>query len=178
MQFGRILLQFSAVASIIRHMKTYKFKFTKLTTTFIYIGIALAVIAFGVNTFFVFRDGLGVDNPVYPILRYVLMYFVSVLLFVVLTSLLLSSYYVVDGKTLKTSFGIIKSKYDIEKIESVVLDRTTGKLSVFFTDNNYIVIAVKEEWYEDFTDALLAANPKIEFSIKSKENTPDDEIKK
>ena len=160
-------------------MKTYKFKFTKLTKIFIYIGIALAVIAFGVNTYFVFSEGVsGVSNPAYPIIRYVLMYFISVLLFVVLTSLLLSSYYSVDGKTLKTSFGIIKSKYDVEKIESVFLDRTTGKLSVYFNENSFIVIAVNEEWYEDFTDALLAANPKIEFSIKSKENTPDDEAKK
>lgn len=160
-------------------MKTFKFKFTKLTTIFIYVGIALAVIAFGVNTFFLFTEGLGgADNIVYPILRYSLMYFISVLLFVVLLSLLLSSYYSVDGKTLKTSFGIIKSKYDVNKIESVLLDRTTGKLSVYFDDNNYIMIAVKEDWYEDFTDALLAANPKIEFSIKSKENTPEDSEKK
>lgn len=159
-------------------MKTFKFKFTKTTTAFIYAGIALAVIAFGVNTFFLIKDGVGVDNPAYPIIRYSLMYFVSVLLFVVLLSLLLSSYYSIDGRTLKTSFGIIKSKYDVEKIESVLLDRTTGKLSVYFNDNNYIVIAVKEDWYEDFTDALLAANPKIEFSIKSKENSPDDELKK
>lgn len=160
-------------------MKTFKFKFTRLTTIFIYVGIALAVIAFGVNTFFLFTEGLGgADNIVYPILRYSLMYFISVLLFVVLLSLLLSSYYSVDGKTLKTSFGIIKSKYDVNKIESVLLDRTTGKLSVYFDDNNYIMIAVKEDWYEDFTDALLAANPKIEFSIKSKENTPEDSEKK
>ncbi len=160
-------------------MKVFKFKFSKITKIFIYIGIALAVAAFAVNTYFVFAEGLGdAANSVYPILRYSLMYLVSVLLFVILMSILFSSYYSVDGKTLKTSFGIIKSKYDIEKISTVVLDRKINKLSVHFEDNSFVVIAVKEDWYGDFTDALLKVNPKIEFSINSKENDIDDSDKK
>ena len=93
-------------------------------------------------------------------------------------SLLLSSYYAIDGTTFKTSFGIIKSKYEVNKIQSIILDRTTGKLSVYFDENTFIVIVVKEEWYEDFIDELLKANPKIEYSVKSKENKPDDTEKK
>ncbi len=159
-------------------MKKFKFKFTKLTTVFIYIGLALAVGAVAVNTYFLIADGVHADaNPVYSILQYTLMYFVAALLFIILIGLLVSSYYSVDEKTLKTSFGIIKSKYEISKIETILLDRTTNKLSVFFENQSYIVIVVKPEWYEDFTEALLKANPKIEFSIKSKENSPDDEKK-
>lgn len=159
-------------------MNIFKFRFTKLTLAFIYIGILLAAVAFGVNTYFVFADGIKTAaNPVYPVLQYTLMYFVCVLLFVILISLLVSSYYAVDGDKLKTSFGIIKSKYDIKKIETIVLDRTTNKLSVYFEGNAYIVIVVKPEWYEEFTDAILKVNPKIEFSIKSKENKKDDEQK-
>ena len=160
-------------------MKKFKFNFTKLTLVFIYIGIALAVIAFGANTYFVISEVIGqsVDN-LYTILRFVLMYLVSVLLFVVLVSLVLSSYYEINGTSLKTSFGIIKSKYDIEKITEIILDRNNRKLSVYFEDKSFIVIAVKEDWYEDFTNALLEANPKIEFSIKSKENSPDDDLTK
>lgn len=151
-------------------MKKFEFKFSKATNAFIYIGIALAVIAFGVNTYFVITQGVGEEDKIYPIVRYVLMYFVATLLLVVLVSLKVASYYSIDGKTLKTSFGIIKSKYDVQKIETIMIDRTNHKLSVYFDDKNYIVIAVKEEWYEDFTDELLKINPKIEFTIKSKEN--------
>ena len=89
-----------------------------------------------------------------------------------------SDLYSIDEKTLKTSFGIIKSKYKLENIESVLLDRTTDKLSIHFSDENFIVIVVKNEWREDFVDALLKANPKIEFTIKSKENDKKDEDKK
>ncbi|MBD5585390.1 MAG: hypothetical protein HDQ88_09930 [Clostridia bacterium] len=156
-------------------MKVFKYKFGKTTTVFIYVGIALSVVAFALNTYFLFTEGLGyAADIVYPILRYTLMYLISVLAGVILTSLLLSSYYSVSDKVLKTSFGIIKSKYDIAKIESVVLDRKTNKLSVHFNDSSYIVIVVKEEWYNDFTDAILKVKPDIEFSINSKENDIDD----
>ena len=159
-------------------MKTYKYKFTKTMTAFIWIGIALSVAAFAVNTYFVFTEGIGeAANALYPILRYVLMYFVSAAAFVILLSLILSSHYQITGTKFKTSFGIIKSTYDIEKIESVVLDRKTNKLSVFFDDKNFMVIVVKPEWYEDFIDELLKANNKIEYSINSKENDIDGEKK-
>lgn len=154
-------------------MKIFKYKFTKLITAFIYVGLALSVLAFALNTYFLIVSDIGAAaNIVYPILQYSLMYFVSVALFVILLSLLLSSYYSVDGKTFKTSFGIIKSKYDVEKIDSIVLDKNTNKLSVYFDENTFIVIVVKEEWYEDFINALMEANPKIEYSIVSKEE-PD-----
>jgi len=160
-------------------MKKFKFNFTKAMLGFIYAGIALSVIAFGANTYFVISEATGGSiDSFYTILRFVLMYLVSVLLFVVLSSLLASSYYEIKGTTLKTSFGIIKSKYDVEKIEAILLDRNNGKLSVYFEDKSFIVIAVKEEWYEDFISALLKVNPKIDFSIKSKENSPDDDLKK
>lgn len=158
-------------------MKTFKYKFTKLITALIYVGMALAVVAFGLTIYFVVvHDYAATLNPVYDIIGHTLMFLVSVAIFVILLSLLLSSYYAVDTekKLFKTSFGIIKSKYDVNKIESVVLDRTTEKLSVFFDSGEFMTIVVKQEWYADFVEALLAANPKIEYSVKSKENTPDD----
>jgi len=161
-------------------MKKFKFRFSKLTTGFIWAGIALAVIAAGVNTYFLIADrgGASAVNRVFPILQYSLMYFVAAALLVILISLLISSYYLVDGNFLKTSFGIIKSKYDVNTVTAIELDRTTNKLTAYFENDSFMVIAVKEEWYNDFVDALLEANRKIEFSIKSKENTPDDENKK
>ncbi len=160
-------------------MKVFKYKFTKIITVFIYLGLVLSVAAVAADTYLVIAEGIkSAANPVYPIIQYTLMYVVGILLFIILLSLLLSSYYAIDGTTFKTSFGIIKSKYDVNKIQSIILDRTTGKLSVYFDENTFIVIVVKEEWYEDFIDELLKANPKIEYSVKSKENKPDDTEKK
>ena len=58
-----------------------------------------------------------------------------------------------------------------------MIDRTNNKLSVYFEDKSFIVIAVNDEWYEEFTNALLKVRPEIEFSIKSKESGADDDKK-
>lgn len=160
-------------------MKAFKYKFTRLTYIFIALGIALSAAGIAINIYLVSTADLGsAANIVYPVIQYTLMFLIPLVLLIILISLLISSYYTVDGKLLKTSFGIIKSKYDIESIEAILLDRNTEKLTVYFKNKNFMVIVVKEEWYDEFIEALCAANPKIEFSINSKESKNDDNDKK
>lgn len=160
-------------------MKTFKYKFSKLLTALIWAGVALCVAGFAVNLWRCIA--IGVDyaaDPVYPIIQYTLMFFVTVLLAILLITIYFNSCYQIDGKTFKTRFGILVSKYDVEKIESIVLDRKTDKLSVTFTDGSYIVVVVRQDWYNDFVQAVLDANPKIEYSIRSIENDGEDKNKK
>lgn len=169
---------FVAISSALNYnecMKIFKFKFSKLITALIYAGMALSVAAFGINIFLVATQGLSsAVNPVYPILQYSLMFLVSVLLFVILLSLLISSYYAVGDGYLKTSFGIVKSKYNLANAEKIILDRTTNKLAVYFKDSSFIMVVVKSEWQDDFITAILENNPQIEYTINSIENSPDD----
>ena len=160
-------------------MKIFKYKFTKLTISLIYVGIALCFIGIGINIYSILTSNIKESaNIIYPIIQYTLMFLIPVVLLVLLISLVLSSYYSIDDKTLKTSFGIIKSKYDITEIQAIVLDRTTNKLVVYLKNDTFFVIVVKEDWYQDFIDALCKANPKIEYSIRSKENDIDKDDKK
>lgn len=160
-------------------MKVFKYKFSTLTKVFIWLGLALSVAAFGFTLYNVLSGSYKNSvNIIYPIIGYVAMFFVSTLLAVILISLLISSYYAVGNKILKTSFGIIKSKFDTDNMESIVLDRTTNKLAVHFKDSSFIMIVVKSEWYEDFVTEILKCNPNMEYSIISKENSPDDDLKK
>lgn len=157
-------------------MKKFKYKFTNLTLVLICLGIALSVVGISLNTYNIFSECVWLyskETAVISIIRYALVYFVSLALAVILISLLVSSYYSVDDKHFKTSFGIIKSSYDVKTVKLINLDRATGKLSVYFEENKYIVIVVKKEWHDEFIDALLKANPEIEFSIESKENDID-----
>lgn len=156
-------------------MKTFKFKFTPLLKALMILGMVVCGVGFGVNTFYLVTNGVkSAANPVYPILQYALMYFITVALFVLLFSILLFSAYVIDGKTFKTRFGIITSKYDVEKIDNITLDRKTNKLTVTFTSGEYMVIVVRQDWYEQFIDELLKANNKIEYKINSLENDGKD----
>ncbi len=149
-------------------MKKFKYKFSKFITAMIYVGIALSVAGFGVNLYYCLANGIsGAADPVYPILQYALMFFVTVVLFALLISVLTSSCYIIDGKYFKTKFGFITSKYDVNTIDCIVDDKKTGKLTVTFENGEFMVIVVKQEWYNDFIEALLAANRKIEYSIVS-----------
>lgn len=155
-------------------MKIFKYKFTTTTLVLVYLGLALSIAGIALNTFNIFNERIWLySNNSLPIIRYVLVYFVSVALAVILISLLLSSYYSVDEKYFKTSFGIIKSSYDVKTIKLINIDRASGKLSVYFDEDKYVVIVVKKEWHDEFVDALLKANPEIEFTIESKENNID-----
>ncbi len=156
-------------------MKTFKYKFTRLIKALIIVGLLLCLAGFGLNLAFCIKNGISsAADPVYPILQYSLMFFVTVALFVLLITILLFSSYTVDGETFKTRFGLIVSKYDVKKITDVVLDKKTNKLTVTFESGEFIVIVVKQEWYEEFVDALLKANPEIKYSINSLENDGTD----
>lgn len=153
-------------------MKTFKYKFTRLLKALMILGMVLCVVGFGVNLYYCVTNGAKhAADPVYPIMQYVLMFFVTVVLFVLLLSILVRSSYVIDGKFFKTRFGFIVSKYDVEKIENITLDRKTEKLTVTFKSGEFMVIVVKQDWYEEFITALLLANPKIEYTINSLENS-------
>jgi hypothetical protein len=140
----------------------------------IYAGLAACVAGFCVDLYWTIAVGTSyAADPVYPIIQYVLYYFITITLFVILLSILINSYYQVDEKNFVTSFGLIKSKYPVDQIELCTLDRTTNKLTVTFLNSEYIVIVVKQDWYNEFIEALLAANRKIEYSIISKEDEKD-----
>ena len=164
-------------------MKIFKYKFTKLTISLIILGIVLCFIVLGINIYsIVTSDVKSAANLVYPIIQYTLMFLVPVVLLVVLLALVLSSHYSIDGKFLKTSFGVIKSKYDIQEIQGIVLDRESNKLVINFKNsllkNNFLIIVIKDDLYEDFIDTLCKANPQIEYTIHSIDNDINKDNKK
>lgn len=156
-------------------MKTYKYKFTIVQTLLIVAGLLLSAAGFAVNLVMFIRDK---NKTLYPIIQYSLMFFVTVVAFALLGSILTFSAYVIDGKVFKTRFGFIVSKYDGEKIASVTLNRKNKKLTLTFKNGEFMVVVVKQDWYEDFISALLDANPEIEYNIVSLENDVDEEKKK
>ncbi|MGN0804537.1 MAG: hypothetical protein ACI4MS_04050 [Candidatus Coproplasma sp.] len=149
-------------------MKKYKYQFSKLMTALIIVAMALSVVGFAFNLYNCIARGIkGAVDPVYPILQYVLMFLITIALFAIMTSILLSSYYIIDEKYFKTKFGFIVSKYELERIASIEDNKKTNKLTVKFDNEEYIIIVVKQEWYNDFIESLLSANRNIEYSIVS-----------
>ena len=147
------------------------------------VGIALCAACFALTSwqFIEFISGLRGDiTSAWEWIKYLLLYFVSILLAVLLTAMLIRSRYMITEKHLITQFGVIFSKYEIKKIRSVCLIGGTKKLNVYFDDfkNRFITIVVKEEWYDDFIETLTSINERIEFDFTSPEKKDDTKKKK
>ena len=158
-----------------KSVKTYKFRFTPMMIAVFCVGILLCAACFALTTwqFVEFVSGIRGDiTSAWEWIKYILLYFVSVFLAVILIAMLIRSRYIVTEKRLITQFGIIFSKYEIKKIRSVCLVSGTKKLNVYFDDfkNHFITIVVKEEWYDDFIKTLTSINERIEFDFTAPEN--------
>lgn len=164
-------------------LKTYKFRFSPMMIVVFSVGIALCAACFALTSwqFIEFISGLRGDiTSAWEWIKYLLLYFVSILLAVLLTAMLIRSRYMITEKHLVTQFGVIFSKYEIKKIRSVCLIGGTKKLNVYFDDfkNRFITIVVKEEWYDDFIETLTSINERIEFDFTSPEKKDDTKKKK
>lgn len=156
-------------------MKVFKYKFSKLIKGLIIAGLVLCAVGLAYNIFQIFYYGTrDSSSPQYYYIQYALTFFMVILLAAILISVLINSNYTVDGKTFKTCFGFIKSSYKIDDMQYLSLDKNTDKLSVHFKSGEYIVIVVKQDWYEDFINAILEANSSIQYIIESKEEKPED----
>ena len=153
--------------------KVYKFCFSPLMLTVFISGIILCIACFALSTwqFSGFITG-GDLSSVWEWIKYLLLYFVSVFLAVLLVAMLVRSQYVITDKFLITKFGIIVTKYELKKIRSLCLLNGSKKLYVYFDDfkTKFMTIVVKEEWHDDFIKTLTAKNERIEFDFISAED--------
>ena len=156
-------------------VKTYKFRFSPMMIAVFCIGIVLCAVCFALTSWQFVEFVIGVRGDISSVwewIKYILLYFVSVFLSLLLIAMLIRSRYIITERRLITQFGLIFSKYEIKKIRSVCLVSGTKKLNVYFDDfkSRFITIVVKEEWYDDFIKTLTSINEKIEFDFTDPEN--------
>lgn len=157
-------------------VKMYKFRFSPMMIAVFCIGIVLCAVCFALTCWQFVEFVIGVRGDISSVwewIKYILLYFVSVFLSLLLIAMLIRSRYIITERRLITQFGIIFSKYEIKKIRSVCLVSGTKKLNVYFDDfkSRFITIVVKEEWYDDFIKTLTSINEKIEFDFTDPENS-------
>ncbi len=159
-------------------MKVFKIKFGR--SVYITLGFVFAVGAavFALTLWQVIDFGLRHSAmPGFTVAKYVLMFFVAAALITIGVLLLTRSFFAIDGKKIKLSFAALPTVYDADDVDVVVLDRVTNRLSIVFKDEKCINVAINAEKYNDFVQAVLDANPAIEYSIQSKTGTGEDENK-
>lgn len=151
--------------------ETFRFKFSGTMLAVLCLLLALCAACIGLTTWQLIGFLSDDISSVYGWLKYLILYLVSILLAVLVIAMLIKSQYVVTEKTLVTQFGLIRSRYELKNIYSVRLLRGSNKLAVYFDDykTKYTIIVVKDIWYNDFVQALIARNPRIEFDYVTAE---------
>lgn len=154
-------------------VKKYPFRFSALMLVLCVLGLVLSAAGIALTTWQFVRFLGGDLSSVYEWMKYILLYLVSILLAVLLTAMLICSQYVVTERQLIMQFGLIKQKYALKSVCAIHHARGAKKLVVYFDEykSKYIMIVVKESWYDDFIKTLLERNPRIEFTF----STPEDE---
>ncbi|MDE7296914.1 MAG: hypothetical protein K2N84_06580 [Clostridia bacterium] len=158
----------------------FKYRFPPTFIAMFCVGLLLSAAGFAINTWqLVGFLQAGDLSSVYEWMKYILLYLASGFLAVLIVSMLIRSQYVLTEKELIMQFGIVRSRYEIKKIYSVYL-RSNNKLTVYFDDfkTKFIVVSVRDVWYDEFIKALLARNERIECSIAGEENPPKTDKKK
>lgn len=137
--------------------------------------LLLCAAGFGL-TLWQFLDFLKGDvSSAWEWMKYLLMFLVCGLLFVLVVAMLIKSQYVITDKELILRFGFIKTHYALKKIRSVRHFLGSKRLAVYFDDmkNEYAVIVVKESWFDEFVKVLREKNEAIEFDFTTAEEEAD-----
>lgn len=153
-------------------VKKFAFQFSPLMIAIFCLLLVLCTAGIALTTWQLtdFLSG-GDITSVWEWMKYIIMYVVCALLFVLVLAMLIKSQYVVTEKELILQFGLIRSRYELKKIFSVRLFKGSNRLTVYFDDfkTNYMVVVVKESWYDAFVRALQERNERIEFDFTTAE---------
>lgn len=139
-------------------MKKYPYKFTPLIKVLFILGIVLAVAVIVVNAI-KFAKTEVVDT--YSYITLINTVVVSVFALVLLFSILFNSKFILDDTLLTLRWGFIKNQYKIVSITKLVKLDASNKLILYYDDENYIVVYIAPEIFDEFSKDLVEKNKNI-----------------
>ena len=155
----------------------FKYKFTPTMLALAYAVIVLSLVGIAVSVWRITKFGIGGFSDA---LKSPFLILICVLCIVIVVAMLVKSQYTVDEQYYTTQFGLIKSKFQIKDITSLVLNTDLHKLTVYFGEQ-YAVLSIDPVWNDAFISALREVNPNIDFSFtlaEKKDETDKPEKKK
>ena len=148
--------------------KKYSYKFTATTIIMAILGVALAVACVILN---ISRMAKLFKSDVATSVDYFscgLSIVIGIVAFVVISSFLFASSYKVTDTHFIVNWGVVKTKYPVEKITRITFFRISGKLVVFFDDQtSFINVCIEQNEYDDLVDSIKSVNKNVFYSLDS-----------
>ena len=152
-------------------MNKFKFKYSALVFILLILSLALCVAGIVWNIFNAIQFANVTTIKLISSLVIVVLTFV--LLVFVLSVLFYSRYVIKDGY-LYTYFGFVKNKTPVSEIVEVTKFKKSNKLVVYFSTEEYTVIVIAPEFYDEFVMAIRNANKSIVYDARIEgEDTPE-----
>ena len=150
-------------------MKSFKFRYSKTVWLLLVLVIILSVVGFVWNIFNI----VHARGSTFNLISYYIIAAITAFITVLVVSVMAYGRYVIKGGYLYTYFGFIKSKTTLTDIIAVTHFKKSNKLVVYFKTEEYTVIVISPEEYDDFILALRGANPSIKYDAQiDGEETP------
>ena len=144
-----------------QQIKRFKYKFTPTMLALAYAVLVLCLVGIVVSVWRIMQFGIGGFSDA---LKSPFLIAVCVLCIVIVVAMLFKSEYTVDATHYTTRFGIIKSKFLIKDVTSLVLNTDQRKLTVYFGEQ-YAVLSIDPTLCDAFISALREVKPSIDFSF-------------
>ena len=157
-----------------KNIKRFPYKLTTTMYLLAFGAIALCLTGLGISIYRIVKFGV---NGFTEYLQSPLIIGICILGIAVIISILVKSEYAVDEQYFYIRFGIIKDKFSIKDVTSMILDTDTNKLTVYFGEA-YSVLAVNPNNNDEIIKAIREVNPNVDFSFTLAEKSDKDENKK
>ena len=152
-------------------MRKFKFKFKKYIYFVIAAAIILSFACVGLNLYRLISGRVEGTNGYIGI---GVTFVICALILVLTVSMAFSSYYSVDDRYFTLSWGVLKNRILISDITDAIYNAELKKLTVVFSEGNFMVISVEGVDPLDVVDALRAKNKKIMFEYLSTDPSKKD----
>ena len=150
-------------------MKKFKFKFSPLVWTLLFLVLALSIAGLGFNVFNLINY---IPRGAGKIVVYAVMIVLIIFLMVIDLSIIILGAFVIDDEFLTARFGIIKTRLKVKDITSIILNKKTNKLVAYTKDDKYLVVVINESEYDDFVLYLRKKNKSILYDVQEKDIDP------
>ena len=150
---------------------SFKYKFSTAVKILFAVIYALAVVCLVWNIIRLINSiSSGISLELYGYISVVLCLVLPVVVSVFITAMIISSSYTLANGTLTVSFGLLKDKYAISDIESLVRNVKTDVLVMNFKDESFLKIVIEPKLFDDFSASVLKLNKSVQYGETDEDN--------
>ena len=151
-------------------MKKYKFSYSLPVLLLIYAGIAIAIASIVLNVLRIINNSAP---STYNYVSLIVVGLVCIGYMALAVSMLVNSYYAIDGRFFILRWGILKNQLDIKSMTRVLLDGEKHQLTIFYNEDNYFVVKSATIPFPDLVAGLREVNKKIVFDFTTNDKKTD-----